>query len=265
MKLGDIVGRKSYGSDILFRISEIKDKGEVCLTGIKYRLKVTTEYSDLEPASIERVLDLRNEFLQEINIRIKKILQNREDILKDKKYKPGKVLHLDSDIEYLSICLGYYKQLGIPAIGKNICEKEQPEKISNLLKENLPDILIITGHDSLFNDQNINCLENYRSSHYFIETVKEARRTNPSKDSLIIIAGACQSYYEGIIQAEANIAASPARILIHAMDPVFAAERIAYTGIDTILTIEQILENNITGTAGMGGYETRGTLRKGLI
>ncbi len=262
MKTGDIVGRKSYGSDILFKVSEIFEDGSCCLTGVNFRLKIYTTLDDLDPAGIERVLELRKDFLVEANRKIKKILSNRT--YNDKHYRPGKVLHIDSDEEYLTICLGYYKKLAIPAVGIKIKESEQPGNITHLLQEHLPDILIITGHDSLKNSLNPGCIENYRSSEYFIETVKAARRYNPSKDSLVIIAGACQSYFEGIIMAEANIAASPARILIHALDPVFAAERIAYTGIDRVLSIEEILENNITGTSGMGGYETRGVLRKGF-
>ncbi len=262
MKIGDIVGRKSYGSDILFKVSEIFEDGKYCLTGVNFRLKIYTTLDDLEPAAIERVLELRKEFLVEANKKINKILSKR--VFNDKHYRPGKVLHIDSDPEYLTICLGYYKKLAIPAVGIKIREKEQPKIITQLLQDHLPDILIITGHDSLTNSCNPGCVSNYRSSEHFIETVKAARRTNPSKDSLVIIAGACQSYFEGIIMAEANIAASPARILIHALDPVFAAERIAYTGIDKVLSIEEILENNITGTMGMGGYETRGVLRKGF-
>lgn len=46
---------------------------------------------------------------------------------------------------------------------------------------------------------------------------------------MVIFAGACQSYYEGLILAGANFASSPARILIDFIDPLIVAERVAIT------------------------------------
>ena len=54
-----------------------------------------------------------------------------------------------------------------------------------------------------------NDIYNYRNSRYFIKTVNEARKWNKSGKELAIFAGACQSYYEAIIQAGANFASSP--------------------------------------------------------
>ena len=39
---------------------------------------------------------------------------------------------------------------------------------------------------------------NYRNSRYFAQTVKNARNTENNKN-LVIFAGACQSYYEALI------------------------------------------------------------------
>ena len=54
-----------------------------------------------------------------------------------------------------------------------------------------------------------NDIYNYRNSRYFIKTVNEARSWSRSGKELAIFAGACQSYYEAIIQAGANFASSP--------------------------------------------------------
>jgi spore coat assembly protein len=80
---------------------------------------------------------------------------------------------------------------------------------------------------------------------------------------LVIFAGACQSHYEAILAAGANFASSPQRILIHAFDPVFVVEKIAYSNIHEVLSINDIIDNTITGMDGIGGIETRGRLRVG--
>ena len=69
---------------------------------------------------------------------------------------------------------------------------------------------------------------NYRNSRYFINTVKEARRASKDKD-LVIFAGACQSFFEAIMDSGANFASSPARVLIDFMDPLAIAEKVAIT------------------------------------
>ena len=54
-----------------------------------------------------------------------------------------------------------------------------------------------------------NDIYNYRNSRHFIKTVNEARKWNKNGKELAIFAGACQSYYEAIMQAGANFASSP--------------------------------------------------------
>lgn len=84
---------------------------------------------------------------------------------------------------------------------------------------------------------------NYRNSRYFVQTVKNARNTENNKN-LVIFAGACQSYYEALIDAGANFASSPARILIDFIDPLVVAEKIATTSSNKYLTIGDI-ENDL--------------------
>ncbi|MFV3110894.1 sporulation peptidase YabG, partial [Clostridium botulinum] len=64
--------------------------------------------------------------------------------------------------------------------------------------------------------------------------------------------------------AGANYASSPGRVLIHCLDPVFLCEKIAYTNISNIVSIEDALENTITGIKGIGGLQTRGKYREGF-
>ncbi|MDR3239238.1 MAG: sporulation peptidase YabG [Clostridiales bacterium] len=261
MEVGDIVGRKSYGCDVFFRVTNILNEQRIVLTGVNYRLLVCAETNDLRPIRLDVLRDFRMRFIDDAESRVRKIIQsrpNRDDC------KAGKVLHIDSDPEYLKICLHYYDQLAVPAIGENIVEYQQANQIVQYLERDFPDILVITGHDSLYNKKAPGNMENYRSSGFFREAIRAARCFNPSKDSLVIIAGACQSNYEALIEAGANIASSPGRILIHALDPVFAAEKIAFTSIETVLDMEDILENSVTGRQGLGGYQTRGVMREGF-
>ncbi|HIG0360362.1 sporulation peptidase YabG [Clostridium botulinum] len=72
-------------------------------------------------------------------------------------------------------------------------------------------------------------------------------------------------YYRNLVQcAGANYASSPGRVLIHCLDPVFLCEKIAYTNISNIVSIEDALENTITGIKGIGGLQTRGKYREGF-
>ncbi|HCC03458.1 MAG TPA: sporulation peptidase YabG, partial [Clostridiales bacterium] len=117
------------------------------------------------------------------------------------------------------------------------------------------DILVITGHDGMFNKKHgFYDIYNYRNSKYFIETVREARRFE--KDyytDLMIFAGACQSYFEALIQAGANFASSPARILIDIMDPLKVARKIATTDEFNYISIEDIEKELRDGRRGIGG------------
>lgn len=50
LKIGDVVSRKSYGSDILFKVVDIKEEGNnkiVVLNGLAYRLEADAPVTDL--------------------------------------------------------------------------------------------------------------------------------------------------------------------------------------------------------------------------
>lgn len=277
---GDLVARKSYGQDVIFKIHKIfrSNEGKDCadLKGLGVRLLADAPLEDLTKMSADEITKFKHDFMRQNTESLKRIFSRRQ--LDREKYLsrgakknieffevPGQVLHLDGDPEYLELCMTTYKQLGIKAKGFRVAEEKQPQVIVNLLKEHMPDILVLTGHDALIaSTKEYADLNNYRNSKYFVEAVKNARSYEKSKDDLIIFAGACQSHYEALLGAGANFASSPQRILIHAFDPVFVAEKLAFTPINKTISLNDIISSTITGFDGVGGVETRGKFRLGL-
>ncbi|MGV1061714.1 sporulation peptidase YabG [Clostridium perfringens] len=287
MKVGDLVVRKSYSKDITFKIIDIKENEEgitYILKGLHIRIIADSKGEDLEKVDDDFAGDKDRSFDSKINDIIKKVILSREhknnqfmtrgseedNINRVEKEKglvfgrPGRILHIDGDPSYMETCLKVYKQLNLNAVGIAIAEREQPLKILSLVKEYNPDIVVLTGHDGVLKDsKGMLDLNNYRNSKYFIESVKILRSYNSSYDELVIFAGACQSCYESILEAGANFASSPNRVLIHCLDPVLVCERVAYTRIDEIVSIKDVIENTITGIKGVGGLQTRGKYREG--
>ena len=103
------------------------------------------------------------------------------------------------------------------------------------------------------NGRNYEDLYNYRNSRYFAQTVRNARKNDNNKD-LVIFAGACQSYYEALIDAGANFASSPARILIDFVDPLVVARKVATTDSTKYITINDIEEELRDGERGINRY-----------
>ena len=108
---------------------------------------------------------------------------------------------------------------------------------------------------------NFNDISNYKNSKYFINTVRKARECKKAKSNLVIFAGACQSYYEELINNGANFASSPARILIDFIDPLIVAERVATTDWNKYLSIKDIEEELRDGERGIGGIGAMGKKR----
>ncbi|MCX8128947.1 MAG: sporulation peptidase YabG [Clostridia bacterium] len=285
LKVGDIVARKSYGGDVYFKVTDIRElNGErvIILKGISYRIEADAPESDLI------VLDDKN--VTEYNSRINSIVSRKCREIQTSNHmaryrggskklyyrntptdnarkfsRSGKILHVDGDNDYLENCLNQYRKFGLDVIGEFIPESEQPGKIYDLLRRHRPDILVLTGHDSVIKgDNNYSNIDNYRNSKYYIEAVREARRYEPDFDSLVIFAGACQSMYNAILKAGANYASAPYRVLIHALDPVFICQKVALSGIDKVLKPSDVISNTITGAEGIGGIETRGKYRNGF-
>ena len=267
LNIGDYVVRLSYNKDILFRITYISPNQIARLKGVSYRVIADAPISDLELSVGMRYTNEESSIKSTIEATVEKIMKKRAEIEKGKDprfQKTGTVLHVDGDAFYLNLCLKYYKMLDIPAIGEHISESEQPKRIKYLLEKYAPDILVLTGHDALNkNYKTLYDISEYRNSQYFVESVKRARAIKPNMSELVIFAGACQSYFEEILAAGADFAASPDRVLIHALDPVFIVEKIAECPFYKVLPIEEALENTITQFNGLGGYEILGKCRRG--
>ncbi|MDS1029718.1 sporulation peptidase YabG [Bacillota bacterium LX-D] len=272
IKPGDIVTRKSYGGDIYFRIIDVQ-KGVCTIKGLDVRLIADAPISDLEVKKPNEILQYKQRKIQ-INIaNIKKIKSKRNEEIPESRGEkltgnffdfPGKVLHIDGDNDYLQKCMEYYRQLNIPAQGFYVAESEQPKVVQKLLRDYKPDILILTGHDALFKGaKDLSSLNSYRNSKYYVASVKKAREINNGLDDLVIFAGACQSNYEKLLQAGANFASSPQRVLINVLDPVFIAEKVAFTSIEKTIGVKEVVQQTITGEKGVGGVQTRGRYRLG--
>ncbi|MGE5615037.1 MAG: sporulation peptidase YabG [Bacillota bacterium] len=291
LKIGDIVARKSYGYDIFFKVVDISEdkKGEriITLKGISYRIEADAPESDLEIQPENRVREYREKCCRAAEkcaaerkmetgyvgnfylprrrgFQKKAFYRNTSEDEAARIKRPGKILHLDGDKEYLENCLTEYRKLGLDVSGEYVPEKDQPGSVVALLKKHRPDILVLTGHDGFIKGkENYSSVSSYRNSGYFIEAVKAARQYNSDMDSLVIFAGACQSFYKEIIKAGANFASAPFRDLIHALDPVRVCQKIAFTSIDVVLDAEDVIDNTITGKNGIGGIQTRGKYREG--
>lgn len=274
-KVNDIVVRKSHGFDLLFKVIDvIENRGtrHYLLHGLNMRIVADAPEDDLMPASLTRINEYDEPYQRKANYIIKKIAQSKDlrksNVMRSNRSepygKPGTVLHIDGDEGYLNICLDAYKKANIVAYGEIVDEKEQPDKVVSLLSKYRPDILVLTGHDGVKNSRNYSDINNYRNSKYFVEAVKNARNYEPSLDDLVIFAGACQSNYEALISSGANYASSPERVLIHCLDPVLVCEKVAYSHINEIVKIEELIENTITGAPGIGGLQTMGKFRYGV-
>lgn len=262
IKKGDIVGRISYRKDILFIVEKIiktsNNNTYAILKGLNIRIKADSPIEDLELIGKDKIIENERIFQERYEKRIKRrepknILSREREII-----YTGKILHLDGDRRYSEKSDRYYKKLGLNAIVRNIAENKQALVVNNLLKRYKPDILIVTGHDGMIRKgTKFNDIYNYRNSRYFIETVLAARKSNATNKDLVIFAGACQSYYEGIMIAGANFASSPERILIDFLDPLIVAEKVATTderNYITIFDIESELRDGKKGIDGIGAF-----------
>ncbi|MFZ5986858.1 MAG: sporulation peptidase YabG [Bacillota bacterium] len=264
--IGDIVVRKSHGQDIYFTVIDILNKESqkpvYVLRGVFYRIEADASEDDLIKEDYRNVrLSLQREVLRVKRNTFRGNFINRIFLLGRPRQRPGKILHIDSSKKFLNMCRNHYREAGIRSAGYLAAESEQPQIVGRALAENRPDILVVTGHDGIRkNGGSLNSLESYRNSKYFVECVKEARRYEPDFDKLCIFAGACQSYYEAIMEAGANFASSPGRININALDPAIVSEKVALTDKRYYVTPQEIARITITGSEGIGGINTRGHL-----
>ncbi|MES5398194.1 sporulation peptidase YabG [Bacillus amyloliquefaciens] len=282
-QIGDMVARKSYQMDVLFRIIGIEQtsKGNsiAILHGDEVRLIADADFSDLEPVRKDEQAVRKQKDESKMNESLEllrqdyKLLREKQEYYATNQYQhqehyfhmPGKVLHLDGDEAYLKKCLNFYEKIGVPVYGIHCHEKKMAASIEELLDKYRPDILVITGHDAYSKHKgSVNDLSAYRHSKHFVETVQRARRKVPHLDQLVIFAGACQSHFESLIRAGANFASSPSRVNIHALDPVYIVAKISFTPFMERINVWDVLRNTLTREKGLGGIETKGVLRVGM-
>ncbi|CAG9614397.1 Sporulation-specific protease YabG [Bacillus rhizoplanae] len=276
--VGDLVERKSYQRDLLFRVTEIKDTIAI-LFGEEFRLVADAPIEDLvlvdqrdytkrvkqERETMEKTYRL---FQQDyVLMRQRHEYQSTGGYTNEVNYfqMPGKVLHLDGDPLYLRKCLDLYTKIGVPVQGIHCKETEMHEKVLDLIEQVRPDILVITGHDAYTKSKGeMGDLAAYRHSKHFVQAVRTVRKKYPSLDHPVIFAGACQSHFEALIRAGANFASSPSRINIHALDPVYVVAKVSFTSFMERVNVWDVIRNTVTGEKGLGGIETKGILRTGL-
>lgn len=263
-KVGDIVVRKSYKQDIYFKVIDVLNRDDVkpvyVLRGMFYRIEADASEEDLIRKQRADVLPtLKREILMAKRNSYRGNNLTRMFLFNRFRRRSGKILQIDSSERFLSMCRDHYKEAGLNSVGLVATESEQPERVLRALRDNRPDILVITGHDGIKKDSgDLNSVDNYRNSKYYIKSVKEARSFEADYDKLCIFAGACQSYYEGIMSAGANFASSPKRININALDPAIVSEKVAITDHNYYVTPQEIARITITGSDGIGGIKTRG-------
>lgn len=278
MKQGDLVVRKSYGGDVIFKIQDFTYQTAL-LRGVDVRLMADASVSDLSPAPEARIAgheaEMQKRCTEVRSVMTRSLTRIVKPVPAPKGTRetpghfevPGKVLHLDGDPNYLRKCMGLYGDLRVPAEGIYVPEQNMADALARLLPQVHPDIVVITGHDGILKehkDGDMQNLASYKNSRNFVNAVRAARGYERNRDALVIIAGACQSHFEALLQAGANYASSPARVLIHALDPLYIAAKVAFTPIKDTVQMVDILQHTMSGLEGLGGIDTRGSYRLGV-
>ena len=261
VKKGDVVTRKSYNNDVIFIVDLVINNKIAILTGITTRLKADSPIDDLEIISKKEIDNIYKKIDEKIDKISNKANEKKDGLLKrsNKVIYTGKILHLDGDRRYSEKSMKYYKKMGLDAIVKNIPENKQAIVVRQLLEKYKPDVLVITGHDAMLKKGiNYSNIYNYRNSKNFINTVKEARKWAKSSNRLVIFAGACQSFFEALIEAGADFASSPGRILIDFVDPLIVAEKIAVTDRTKFVSSYEIAREIKEGEEGISGIGAMG-------
>lgn len=159
MKINDLVTRKSHGNDIIFRVIEIKENIAI-LKGEMIRIICDAPLEDLQEYDNKKRVSVKLPCLN--NTRSTQLLK-------------GKILHLDGDSYYLKKAMQAYRSYDLKAVGYYIEEKEMANVVKDLIKEHQPDILVLTGHDSLKTNvkDDLYNLTSYRNSSNFVIAVNE--------------------------------------------------------------------------------------------
>lgn len=240
MQVGDYVTRKKYNNDILFKIKNINGNN-IELIGVDLRLYADANINDLVLSTISK---------QKANNNLVRTLDTNKYF-----YIPGTILHLDSDKDYLNKCKNYYNSQKIISYCYLFDEKDYPKYIIKLMQKHHPNVIVITGHDAYYKNNN------YKNSKYYIETVKKIRELY---NDVTIFAGACQSDFKNLILTGANYASSPEHINIHALDPAIIASFVALSDKTKTINLEEILSKTESNSKGIGGINSFGKMIVGF-
>lgn len=251
MEIGSIVVRKKYNGDIIFKIIDITDD-KALLAGIFVRLIADALISDLE---LVLNSDIEKKNIEEQNYKNRIIEQYKGKIA----HLPGKILHYDSDKEYLDKCLDLYKSIGLYAKGILANESDIKNRILKDINIYRPNIIVLTGHDS-YNGRGINDINNYRNTSNFMDSLIKIREKY-SLDEIYVFAGACGSNLEALIAAGANSASAINREKIEAYDPALIAVLAAITPFNQIIDIEIMEKISKLKKRIIGGIESFGKMR----
>lgn len=247
----DIVTRKSYNNDIVFIIVEIIENIAI-LQGIYVRL--------IADAPIDDLLLVDNTDIEKYDIENNDYRKNIVATIKDKiGHITGKILHVDSDKNYLEKCLNLYKDLDIYAYGILANEKDMYKIIINELNKVRPNIVVLTGHDS-YNKKDKEDIKNYKHTIDYMKAIIKIREKY-SLDDICIFAGACGSNFEALIASGANFASSIDRENIEAYDPAIVAILAAITPFNQIIDINNLYKYSKMKKGSIGGIESYGKMR----
>ena len=251
MQVGTYVIRKKYGGDVLFKVERLINDTAI-LKGVYIRLVATAFLDDLIIISEPDLKYYNKLFIDKSN-------SIKDEYKLNKNHITGKILHIDSDLEYLKKCNRVYSELGLYSVCVLIDAPNIYRYIVDLVKSYNVDIVVITGHDA-YNKRGIHDLDNYLSSKHYIKAIKELRKCY-SKNDLYIFAGACGSNFEAIIAAGASAASSPGRVNIDAYDPAICAVKASTTPFNQIISFDSIWEHSLTKNEGISGIESYGHMR----
>ena len=161
--IGDLVTRKSHNHDMVFKIKDINNN-IVILEGVNIRLIADAYIDDLE---------ICKDCEEEITKEDRTLLSNMSELLELNRdnyfYLPGKILHIDGDKGYLDRCTEFYKNMNIVSYGVISSEDKIYTKIVDYLEEINPDVLVITGHDAYYenNNDDYKSISNYKNINIF--------------------------------------------------------------------------------------------------
>ena len=82
--------------------------------------------------------------------------------------------------------------------------------------------------------------------------------------NLLYLHGACQSFYEAIMEAGADFASSPGRILIDFVDPIIVAKAIATTDRRVYISAREISNMVKEGEKGVSGIGAKGKKKSAI-